>query len=916
MLNGVAASLIGAAGLLGHYYEDTAFQSILSTRVDAEINFSQADWPNAPPGTGLTPDNQYSVLWTGYVKIDRDGDWTFYTTSDDGVRLRINNNLIIDSWHARTLSAEHEFTLYLREGLYPIRLEHFQNGDDVQIKLEYSGPGQERVVVPSTHFTHDRFVWSPVLPTFHDDTNTFGPDLGRYTYVPDPNSPIGQGLHPRLGLTQEMIPDLRAKIAAVYQDDFREFVRLTDACFNSDTSPLDARHLAFVSLIGEFDFVSYGHRDPVDGDLDPYREKAKDILLNFIQAEMAKYSSDPANYRPPVSDEPQYDELIATVMLYDWLYGSLNQAERDEIVEWLLINPYCIEGGRSIWSSDYFEATMPWYVGLGFYGDGVRYTDDRGVEIDADARAQELLDYFYVRMVDGGDLDAQNWAAGVNGGTTELGSYGQYHPYKHFLQLWPWYTATGDNYFESHGSFSKYPEYLLYRLKPAARPDGSSPGDQEWRYIKLGQATTTLSRACQYPQGLRTLDALLNEIDPELAALNRWMLENAAGDSPRYRYEMLDMFLMGDERIASQSPSELGLPSDVYYAGLGLSVMRSGWWESADPSLDFFPDTAITVLAPHYMLDGHSQWQAPRGFTIDKFGPLALQLNGYVRPNVSRYNCMLFTDPSEVLDGGFRSSSGAPDEATAYVPGSTWDIGGMKAVVYSEEASYMSMELTKQYLSDRVSSYTREFVYLKPDESEDSDYIVILDRVETARPEIVKRWEINSAYSPEINGTLNETESEDGKWVYSGADTITIKNYESVDPYTGEVTDIRTEGDPYSGIKHPEAQGKLFVRTLLPETVIVEKKGGPNRANPYEEPGYEFLKDDPSQDSASVVERDFVEAETSGAMYTGTFHTDVISAPETPTTRDNFLHVMQTAYGDGGGGEGARIHARSREHHR
>jgi MSHA biogenesis protein MshQ len=61
---------------------------------------------------GYNADN-FSARWTGKVKAPITGSITFSTVSDDGVRLWIDNNLIIDNWtvHGDTTNTASPVTL-------------------------------------------------------------------------------------------------------------------------------------------------------------------------------------------------------------------------------------------------------------------------------------------------------------------------------------------------------------------------------------------------------------------------------------------------------------------------------------------------------------------------------------------------------------------------------------------------------------------------------------------------------------------------------------------------------------------------------------------------------------------------------------------------------------------------------------
>ena len=93
----------GGGGLQGNYYQwsgnfppsrSAAFSNLVMTRIDPKINFN---WDNSAPGASVNADN-FSVRWTGEVEAAFTETYTFYTTTDDGVRLWVNDEQIIDKW--------------------------------------------------------------------------------------------------------------------------------------------------------------------------------------------------------------------------------------------------------------------------------------------------------------------------------------------------------------------------------------------------------------------------------------------------------------------------------------------------------------------------------------------------------------------------------------------------------------------------------------------------------------------------------------------------------------------------------------------------------------------------------------------------------------------------------------------------
>lgn len=110
--------------------------------VDNQINFM---WNDKGPFEDFQKDN-FSVRWTGYVKPEKTETFTFDVGSDDGVRLYIDDQLVIDDWtdHAFLTNS---FTKDLKAGqLYKIKLEYYENGGGAIVKFGWRKPNDELII--------------------------------------------------------------------------------------------------------------------------------------------------------------------------------------------------------------------------------------------------------------------------------------------------------------------------------------------------------------------------------------------------------------------------------------------------------------------------------------------------------------------------------------------------------------------------------------------------------------------------------------------------------------------------------------------------------------------------------------------------------------------------------------------------
>ncbi|MHC4703749.1 MAG: PA14 domain-containing protein, partial [Planctomycetota bacterium] len=133
-------------GLRADYYEGD-FQTLILTRTDPQIDFSWFD-PDAPdPAVG---DNDFSVRWTGEVEAGYTETYTFYPKADDGVRLWVGGQKLVDSWETVPIyPIEHSGTVDLVAGnTYSIVMEYFESTNNAIAELRWESPSTPKQIVP------------------------------------------------------------------------------------------------------------------------------------------------------------------------------------------------------------------------------------------------------------------------------------------------------------------------------------------------------------------------------------------------------------------------------------------------------------------------------------------------------------------------------------------------------------------------------------------------------------------------------------------------------------------------------------------------------------------------------------------------------------------------------------------------
>ena len=124
-------------GLRGEYFANQELRGPAATiRVDPRLDFN---WGRYKPTPELS-ENNFSVRWSGKLTPTESGKYNLGFTADDGARLYLDGQLLIDAWAsnpAKTVTKE----VMLEAGRsYDLRMEYFQNNREAVAKLVWSYP--------------------------------------------------------------------------------------------------------------------------------------------------------------------------------------------------------------------------------------------------------------------------------------------------------------------------------------------------------------------------------------------------------------------------------------------------------------------------------------------------------------------------------------------------------------------------------------------------------------------------------------------------------------------------------------------------------------------------------------------------------------------------------------------------------
>jgi len=155
-----------AAGWTGNYFNNRDLSgSPTLTRTDADLRF---DWGNGSPASGLSADN-FSARWTRDIYFPA-GTYNFFAKHDDGLRLWVDNALVIDYWHDQPAQT-HSGTRALSAGTHRVKVEYYEHTGFASVVVWWDVDGIEPPPGPGTSVTVDNtdsgFLWGGPYKTRH-----------------------------------------------------------------------------------------------------------------------------------------------------------------------------------------------------------------------------------------------------------------------------------------------------------------------------------------------------------------------------------------------------------------------------------------------------------------------------------------------------------------------------------------------------------------------------------------------------------------------------------------------------------------------------------------------------------------------------------------------------------------------------
>jgi hypothetical protein len=101
-------------------------------------------------------DEYYAMRFVGFIDVPSDGIYRFYSESDDGSKLYIHDELIVDNDYTHGMREKYG-DIALARGKHPIMLTFFQGEEEKGLIVSYSGPGIEKAEIPANALYREKY---------------------------------------------------------------------------------------------------------------------------------------------------------------------------------------------------------------------------------------------------------------------------------------------------------------------------------------------------------------------------------------------------------------------------------------------------------------------------------------------------------------------------------------------------------------------------------------------------------------------------------------------------------------------------------------------------------------------------------------------------------------------------------------
>ena len=150
-----SCTTVPSNGFCGEFFDNMALTGAAKRfQATDRINF---DWGSAAPMAGGSfPIDKFSARWAGDFVFE-EANYTFTTTSDDGVKVWLDDRLVIDSWKDQWNGVNKQ-GLRVSAGKHRVKMEYYDNGGGAVAKLNWEKVASGCVTIPENKFCAEYYA--------------------------------------------------------------------------------------------------------------------------------------------------------------------------------------------------------------------------------------------------------------------------------------------------------------------------------------------------------------------------------------------------------------------------------------------------------------------------------------------------------------------------------------------------------------------------------------------------------------------------------------------------------------------------------------------------------------------------------------------------------------------------------------
>ncbi|RAW01343.1 fibronectin type III domain-containing protein [Pseudochryseolinea flava] len=148
--NQIIASAINAGLYYYYYHHNNNLTSV--NQITTNGTFIKNGYVTRFLLSPRTQNDQFAFIYEGFINIPTTGSYTFYTQSDDGSVLYVNNQLVVNNDGGHGCNEKAGTPITLSAGSYPIRALYYEGTGGECLTVRWQGPGIAKAEIPDAAF--------------------------------------------------------------------------------------------------------------------------------------------------------------------------------------------------------------------------------------------------------------------------------------------------------------------------------------------------------------------------------------------------------------------------------------------------------------------------------------------------------------------------------------------------------------------------------------------------------------------------------------------------------------------------------------------------------------------------------------------------------------------------------------------